>query len=62
VADLFCEARNALLKEFARKSDEVAKAANRLSKLASKAGSATLEDKLDVANIKTRLKALMHDF
>lgn len=61
MADLFCEARNALLKEIARKSDEVAKAANRLSKLGSKDGNATLEEKVDAANIKTLLSVLMRE-
>jgi hypothetical protein len=61
VADQMCEARNALLKEFARKSDEVAKAANRLSKLASKDRNATLEDKVNSSNTRTLLEALMRD-
>jgi hypothetical protein len=60
-ANQFCETRRALLTELARKSDEVANAASQLSKLASKNGNATLEDKVDLSNVRTHLKALMHE-
>ena len=56
-----CKARRALLSELAKKSDEVATAANQLSVLASRDGNATLENKLDLSNIRTRLKALMRE-
>jgi hypothetical protein len=56
-----CKTRRVFLSELAEKSDEVAAAASKLATLAALDGKAMPNDKVDFSNIRTHLKALMHE-
>jgi hypothetical protein len=57
----FCETRSAVLTQLAEKSEEVVNAASQLATLAALDGKATLDQKVDFASVRTRLKALMRE-
>lgn len=50
-----------MLTELAKKSDEIANVADQLATLAALDGQATLDDKVDLSNTRTRLKALLRE-
>jgi hypothetical protein len=61
VGNLFCQVRSGILSELTEKSAEVADAANHLAIVAAKDGAATLQEKVDFVNLRSRLRALIQE-
>jgi hypothetical protein len=61
MSNQLCETRKALMLQLSKNSNEVVTVASQLATLAALDGAATLDEKVDISNNRTRLKALMRE-